>query len=596
MTTTLVPLDKLELSPFNVRQNPGADEDITMLAMSIRHHGLINPLTVTNSGDTYAVVAGGRRLAALRQLQAEGEPIAKVPVKIITQDEAKEVSLAENYVRSAMTNIEIYEAVKSLGLEAPTAGLLAERFGLPMDRARRIARLAHLHPTIFEAWKAGEINEDHARAYAATTDHAKQLAVFNELQELAQWERSASAIRRKLGFGDYDHAKLLREVGREAYLTAGGMLEIDLFGDNEKVLNVDLLVQLADNKRRTEAEAVIARCNRPLEILSESMGYADQLYRGEIEYLWPDDETEQTHNEITEAMEAFDSDQFDNEDEAHEAWEELEQRLDCVNGTRNIYLPEGGRIGLFMQNGQPYFFWIERPTSEDQPDAQPSDNAQNNSTALSGRATTELAAMRRQRLIERSAASKTMGEQALCMMLFTMARFQHTHGPSIYDADGIRSLVTPTTPSFAGADWLKEPDATKAFAAFKNAYNSKAKVGQLAAEMLASMTLPKLADANAPHIDWLASTSQPLPWQSSEEFWSLWRKGQMLELVREFDPEQEIVTRITGTTQAEMRRLLHGLFVDPDMKAWKGLSETTRAAVASWVPAWLRFADEEGAA
>lgn len=78
------------------------------------------------------------------------------------------------------------------------------------------------------------------------------------------------------------------------------------------------------------------------------------------------------------------------------------------------------------------------------------------------------------------------------------------------------------------------------------------------------------------------------------EFWSLWRKGQMLDLVREFDPAGEIITMLSGQTQGEMRRLLHDLFTDRKT-CWKHIEPETLAAVQAWVPQWLRFTDERPA-
>lgn len=596
MTTTHVPLDKLELSPFNVRQSPAEPEDHDRLVASIKAHGLINPLTVTNGGDSYAVVAGGRRLAALRQLFAEdgGDP-PDIPVKLISEEEAHQISLAENYVRSAMSNIEIYEAVQSIGLEDTSAKVLAERFGLPMDRARRVARLANLHPTIFAAWKAGAIKEDQAAAYAATADHDKQLAVFERLADKPSWESGSGTIRREMGFVDYDHARLLREVGRDRYLEAGGTIETDLFSDNEKVCDPDLLIQLVNDKRTADAEAVAKRCNRDVVILTDRPeSPADHIYGWQISYAWPDQDTETKHDEILKAIDVFDSDQFDSDEASHEAYEKLEQELEKIEDCQLIILPEGGTIGLLVERGNENFYWLECPADDKQDTPAQHDDTAGDSIGLSQRASLYLAAERRRRLIERSASSKKMAEQSLSMMIFTVAR-RCFMGPISYEIAGL-STVASATDTWRGESWFNETDHAKAFAAFKNAYNTKAKLEKLTAEILASLTDPKIAGDKAPHIDWLASVSEPVSWVPDEEFWNLWRKGQMLELVREFDPEQEIVTRISGVTQAEMRRLLHSLFTDPEAKAWKGISQETRNAVASWVPEWLRFADETGEA
>jgi len=64
-----IPLNKLVAWDGNVRKTAGADTALHELASSIAAHGLINNLVVKpQRKDTYAVVTGGRRLAALQLL------------------------------------------------------------------------------------------------------------------------------------------------------------------------------------------------------------------------------------------------------------------------------------------------------------------------------------------------------------------------------------------------------------------------------------------------------------------------------------------------------------------------------------------------
>ena len=67
--TDTVPLNKLVVSPRNVRKTNG-EEDIAGLAESIRSKGLLQNLVVSKSADgkLFDVDAGGRRLRALQLL------------------------------------------------------------------------------------------------------------------------------------------------------------------------------------------------------------------------------------------------------------------------------------------------------------------------------------------------------------------------------------------------------------------------------------------------------------------------------------------------------------------------------------------------
>ena len=77
------------------------------LKASIANHGLLENLVVRSDGPDggYAVVAGGRRLAALKALAADGvlDAAHPVPCLVVDGDAAPaELSLAENVIRIAM--------------------------------------------------------------------------------------------------------------------------------------------------------------------------------------------------------------------------------------------------------------------------------------------------------------------------------------------------------------------------------------------------------------------------------------------------------------------------------------------------------------
>lgn len=101
-----IPLARLVASAANVRKT-GAKEGIAELAASIAAHGLRQNLNVRPApeGDRFEVVAGGRRLWALRLL-AKQKKLPKdvtIPCIIITADEdASEISLVENTLRTSM--------------------------------------------------------------------------------------------------------------------------------------------------------------------------------------------------------------------------------------------------------------------------------------------------------------------------------------------------------------------------------------------------------------------------------------------------------------------------------------------------------------
>ena len=110
ITTTIdISLSKLTPSPANVRRT-GAGAGIEALAASIQAHGLLQSLVVRpkpggggQATDRYEVVAGARRLAALKLLakQKRITKSAAIPCRVLDGEgvDGSEASLAENVVR-----------------------------------------------------------------------------------------------------------------------------------------------------------------------------------------------------------------------------------------------------------------------------------------------------------------------------------------------------------------------------------------------------------------------------------------------------------------------------------------------------------------
>lgn len=286
-----VPLNKLILSPRNVRKTNG-DDDIESLADSIASKGLLQNLVVSESVDhpgKYEVDAGGRRLRAL-QLLASQKRVAKnmpVPVQIIPRDDALEASLAENLQKVAMNPADEVEAFQAIvyGVEISAADSLrgmmyrdapsiddtasriancARRFGRTERYVEQRLRLAALAPDILDALREYRITIEAARAYASHPDHAVQLAVFRKEDAKAasqpEWSHRPVSIREQLAGKSYplDH-RLVRYIGLDAYVAAGGKTERDLFfGDEDRELLIDtaLIRKLATEKALEEARVL----------------------------------------------------------------------------------------------------------------------------------------------------------------------------------------------------------------------------------------------------------------------------------------------------------------------------------------------------
>jgi len=144
-----IPLDKLVLSPTNIRKTPPSAAEEAELKASIRARGLKKNLVVQRMGDAkdvHAVIAGGRRLKALKELAAEGVIPAdyKVPCLIEQPEEAVETSLMENTIRAAMHPADEFVAMAGLIDAGQPIDAVATRFGVSEKHVKQRLRLGKL--------------------------------------------------------------------------------------------------------------------------------------------------------------------------------------------------------------------------------------------------------------------------------------------------------------------------------------------------------------------------------------------------------------------------------------------------------------------
>jgi len=249
----LVPLSQLRPPKRkNVRNTAGAP--ITALAASIERVGLLQNLTVVlaDDGEHYEVVAGNRRLAALKLL-AKTHRIAKdyaVPCLQLADASALTASLTENVQREAMHPADQYEAFAALVAEGRPIEDIAADFGVEPITVKRRLKLANVSPRLMADYRTGHVTLEQLMALAITDDHTAQEAAF---YESPQWQRSALALRDHLTEREVDAYRhpLARFVGIEAYEAAGGAIHRDLFAEGEDgvyMTNAALLEQLAQGK------------------------------------------------------------------------------------------------------------------------------------------------------------------------------------------------------------------------------------------------------------------------------------------------------------------------------------------------------------
>ncbi|TFL15340.1 chromosome partitioning protein ParB [Pusillimonas caeni] len=256
----VVPLSQLRASKRNVRK---IKQSVDALAESIARVGLLQNLTVilARDGEHYEVVAGGRRLDALKLL-AKTRRIPKdwaVPCLLVADASARTVSLTENVQREAMHPADQFEAFAALVAEGrPIEDIAADFSVTPLVVQRRL-KLANVSRRLLADYRADAVTLEQLMALAITDDHAAQEAAFYEAPE---WQRQPHALRDRLTEREIDagHA-LVRFVGLDAYEAAGGGIRRDLFAQDDSgvyVTDAALLETLVRQKLDEHAATVKA--------------------------------------------------------------------------------------------------------------------------------------------------------------------------------------------------------------------------------------------------------------------------------------------------------------------------------------------------
>jgi ParB family chromosome partitioning protein len=374
--TTLirVPVKNLVLSPLNVRKKAGGG--IEELASLIASQGLIQNLTVTAQGKKgrgaarFEVVAGGRRLAALKLLTADGR-LSKdheVECRVVEQAEALEISLAENSGREGMHPADLVTAFRALVDNGLFPDEIAPRFGVSPLTVKRYLKLANVSPAIFQLYADDEMNFEQISALALTEDHALQERLWNSTSE---WQRNGPTFRRLITDTEINirTSPLARFVGVEEYEAAGGSIRRDLFGreDEGYMQDAELLESLALEKLNQVVESIKDEGHAWVQVRT-TFDYSDRAEFSHVRTIRGEPTAEErTRMEALDAQmealqpeyEAYDED-ADESGELYQALEEKAQRIqdqrDALDASLASSYPDdlviAGAVVTVDQNGE----------------------------------------------------------------------------------------------------------------------------------------------------------------------------------------------------------------------------------------------------
>ena len=156
------------------------DNELSELADSIREHGVIQPLIVSEQSDgTYTLIAGERRL---RASQIAGLSTVPVVPRQADDRELLELALIENIQREDLSPLEAAEAYKSLEENFNlTHEEISKRVGKNRASVTNTMRLLKLPGEVQKALLEKKITEGHARVLLSLPTPQAQINAMNHI-------------------------------------------------------------------------------------------------------------------------------------------------------------------------------------------------------------------------------------------------------------------------------------------------------------------------------------------------------------------------------------------------------------------------------
>ena len=255
----LLPIYKIEPNPDQPRQDFD-EEALQDLSESIALHGVIQPLTVRETGSGYyQIIAGERRWRAARMAG-----LNDIPAVIIEADNRKaaELALIENLQRQDLNPVE-----EALGYQS-----LIDGFGLTQEEAAKqggksrpavtnALRLLSLSPEVLVKVRSGDLSAGHARAILALKDEKKQAQAAQKICALGLSVRQAELLCKNMtvtpkpakeptlevNYVAECEKTLSKQLGRKVTIVNGkrrGKFELEFYGPEDLQVLLDALLKI----------------------------------------------------------------------------------------------------------------------------------------------------------------------------------------------------------------------------------------------------------------------------------------------------------------------------------------------------------------
>ncbi len=198
--TDTVDIDLIVPNPHQPRSRFDA-ASLQELADSIREHGVLQPVIVTQVRSdygpvTYQLIAGERRLQAARMAGVSRMPVV---IREAADSALLELALVENLQREDLNPLEEAAAFRRLADEfSLTQEQISKRVARSRTSVANTLRLLSLDEDIRASLASGQISEGHARALLGIDDARTRLDAWRRIVSDALTVRQAEEIARAL--------------------------------------------------------------------------------------------------------------------------------------------------------------------------------------------------------------------------------------------------------------------------------------------------------------------------------------------------------------------------------------------------------------
>jgi len=172
-------VEKIKPNPFQPRRSfdPGKLDE---LANSIKEKGVIQPIIVRKIDDGYELVAGERRLVAVKRLGLSLIPA--ILTENLSKEGSLELSIIENIQREDLNPIDQGKGYKRLieefGLSQED---ISKKVGKDRTTISNILRLLNLPDEVQEHVVSGKLSEGHARALLSLDSESQKITFAQEI-------------------------------------------------------------------------------------------------------------------------------------------------------------------------------------------------------------------------------------------------------------------------------------------------------------------------------------------------------------------------------------------------------------------------------